>query len=177
MEKLIMVKKMDKALNKQLNREIFSAYLYLSMSAYFESINLTGMANWMNVQAKEEMTHAMKFYNYILQCGEKVLLDAVEKPQSEWESPLKAFEGALEHEKYITKNIYDLVTLARDEKDYATEIFLNWFVTEQMEEEDNASKIIEKLKLIQDSPNGLYLLDKELSLRQFVDETAATSNA
>lgn len=159
-------------LNKQVNKELFSAYLYLSMAAYFEEQSLDGMANWMNVQAKEEMTHAMKIYSYILEGGGKVVLDAIEKPKTDWESPLSAFEEALEHEKYITKSIYDIVSLAREEKDYATEIFLNWFVTEQMEEEDNASKVIDKIKMVKDSPNGMFMMDRELGTRVFVDETA-----
>lgn len=164
--------KMINELNKQINRELFSAYLYLSMSAYFAGENFLGMANWMNIQAKEEMTHAMKLYGYVLDCGETVILEAIEKPKTSWDSPLNAFKEALEHEKFITQSIYDIVSLARDEKDYATEIFLNWFVTEQVEEEDNVTRIINNLGMVKDSSNGMFMIDRELGTRVFVDPTA-----
>ncbi|BAI80305.1 ferritin [Deferribacter desulfuricans SSM1] len=160
-------KKMAEALNEQLNKELFSAYLYLSMSAYSEHIGLKGFANWFYVQYQEEMTHAMKFYKYILDQGEQVKLKAIEQPDQEFESPLDMFEKTLEHEKFITKSINDLVDLAIQEKDYATHTFLQWFVTEQVEEEASVNEILDQLKLVQNSGNGLFMVDKELGSRTF----------
>ncbi len=159
--------KMQDALNKQLNNEIYSAYLYMSMSAYSTFIGLKGFANWFMVQYQEEMTHAMKIYNYINDQGGQVKLMALAQPMTEFESPLDMFEKTLEHEKFITKCINELVDLAISEKDHATNIFLQWFVTEQIEEEGNDNDIIAKLKLIGDNGNGLLMLDKELATRVF----------
>ncbi|OYD15866.1 ferritin [candidate division WOR-3 bacterium JGI_Cruoil_03_44_89] len=159
--------KMQDALNKQLNNEIYSAYLYMSMSAYSTFIGLKGFANWFMVQYQEEMTHAMKFYDYINDQGGQVRLMALAQPMTEFESPLDMFEKTLEHEKFITKCINELVDLAISEKDHATNIFLQWFVTEQIEEEGNDNDIIAKLKLIGDNGNGLLMLDKELATRVF----------
>ncbi len=162
-----MGEKMQDALNKQLNNEIYSAYLYMSMSAYSTFIGLKGFANWFMVQYQEEMTHAMKFYDYINDQGGQVRLMALAQPMTEFESPLDMFEKTLEHEKFITKCINELVDLAISEKDHATNIFLQWFVTEQIEEEGNDNDIIAKLKLIGDNGNGLLMLDKELATRVF----------
>ncbi|MGA1862811.1 ferritin [Deferribacter thermophilus] len=168
-------KKMAEALNEQLNKEFFSAYLYLSMSAYSEHIGLKGFANWFYVQYQEEMTHVMKFYKYILDQGEQVKLKAIEQPEQEFESPLDMFEKTLEHEKFITKSINELVDLAMQEKDYATHTFLQWFVTEQVEEEASVNEILDQLKLVQNSGNGLFMIDKELAKRTF--QSPADTNA
>ncbi len=158
--------KMLAALNNQLNAELFSSYLYLSMAAYLETTPFEGMAHWMKEQSKEEYGHGMKFYNYIVEVGKRVKLEALETPKFEWESPLDVFEAALEHELKITKMINDLVKLSREENDYATEAFLNYFVNEQVEEVSSVTKIIDKFKAIGDSKGGLFYLDKELKKRQ-----------
>ena len=157
--------KIEKALNKQLNAEVYSGYLYLSMAAYFEDTDLPGFANWMRVQAEEELEHGMKFYDYIIRRGAKVTLEAIEKPQTEWESPLAAFEHVLSHEQMVTGLINDLVNLAIDEKDHATNNFLQWFVEEQVEEEENAMEILAKVKLAGDSNEIFYALNEEFGAR------------
>ncbi len=159
--------KLEKALNDQLNAEFYSAYLYLSMAAYFRSISLSGFANWMEVQYQEEVAHAMKFYNYINERGGRVIMQAIEAPPTQWESPLAVFEATLKHEQKVTGLINDLVELAIQEHDHATNIFLQWFVTEQVEEEDSASEVVEKLKLMGDARGGLFMLDRELGQRTF----------
>ena len=164
--------KMEQALNEQLNAEYYSSYLYLSMAAYFESIDLPGFANWMTVQVEEEMFHARKFYNYIIERGGRVILRTIEAPLTEWKSPLDAFEATLAHEQKVTGLINDLVYLARDERDNASEIFLQWFVSEQVEEEDNVNTIIAQLRLIQDNPQGLFMLNKDLGQRVFTPPAA-----
>ncbi|TET64406.1 ferritin [Candidatus Bathyarchaeota archaeon] len=160
--------RMTEALNKQINREIYSAYLYLSMSADSTFKGLKGFANWFMVQYQEEMTHAMKIYDYINNQGGQVKLMAVEQPPMEFGSPLEIFEKTLEHEKFVTKCINDLVNLAIDQKDHATKIFLQWFITEQIEEEANDNDIIATLKLVGKEGNGLFMIDKELATRVFV---------
>jgi ferritin len=160
--------RIEKELNKQLNREFFSSYLYMSMAAYFQSVDLLGFSNWMTIQAKEELVHAEKFYDFIHQRNGKVTLEQIEKPQTEWNSPLAAFEASLNHEIYITKSINDLVNAALEESDHATNIFLQWFVTEQVEEESNAMEVIRKIKLMKDAPGGIFILDKELGTRTLV---------
>lgn len=160
-------KKMQEALNYQLNRELYSSYLYLSMSAYFQSINMKGFAHWMRVQTQEELAHAMKFYDYLVQRGGRVTLSPIESPPLEWGSPLEAFEHVYEHEQKVTGLINDLVALAISEQDHATNNFLQWFVTEQVEEEESASEVVEKLKLVGDATEGLFMLDKELGQRVF----------
>jgi len=158
---------MEKAFNEQLNAELYSSYLYLSMAAYFEATNLPGFANWMSMQSQEEYTHSMKFYSYINQVGGRVELDTIEKSGFEWKSPLVVFEASLEHEKYITKRINDLVDLAIEEKDHAANNFLQWFINEQVEEEEaNVGNIVDKFRLISEEKGGLFLLDRELGARQ-----------
>lgn len=159
--------KMTDALNNQLNKEIYSAYLYMSMSAYSSYSGLKGFANWFMVQYQEEMAHAMKIYNYIDSQGQQVKLMAINQPPTEFESSLDMFEKTLKHEQFVTKSIHDLVDLAINEKDHATNIFLQWFVTEQMEEEGNDNKIISRLRIVGEDGNGLLMLDKELSARVF----------
>jgi len=165
--------KMQNAFNQQLNAEFYSAYLYLSMAAYFESIDLPGFANWMRVQDQEERFHTMKFYDYILERGGKVILTAVDAPPNKWKDPLDVLQSTLAHEQKVTSLINDLVYLARDEKDNASEIFLQWYVIEQVEEEDNVNKILGQLKIIKDSPQALFMLDKELGQRIFNPPTSA----
>jgi ferritin len=160
-------KQMDEALNGQVNAEMYSAFLYLSMSAYFQSINLSGFASWMRVQYQEEMTHAMKFYDFINERGGRVTLKVIDAPPTDWESPLAAFEAAYAHEQKVTGLINDLVEKALETRDHATNIFLQWFVSEQVEEEDSASSIVEKIKLIGDAKGGMFMLDKELGQRTF----------
>lgn len=165
-------KKMEKSFNEQINEELYSAYLYLSMVAYFESTNLPGFANWMRVQTQEEIVHAMKFYDYINQRNGRVVLTALADPQIEWKSPMDAFEAAYKHELHITDKINELVNLAIEEKDHAANMFLQWFVNEQVEEEKNPLDIIQKLKMIKDSSESLYMLDKELAARVFTPPPA-----
>ena len=153
------------AMNKQIRDELYSAYLYLSMSAYCESINLPGFAHWMQMQEAEEKIHAMKFYDFINERGGRVILQAIDQPPSEFQSPLDVFEETLKHEQHVTALINDLYTLAVEERDYASQIFLQWFITEQIEEEDNVGQIIETLKMIGDSRQGLLMLDREFGTR------------
>jgi ferritin len=159
-------KKMEKALNEQVNAEFHSAYVYLSLAAYFESRNLDGFAHWMEAQAEEEVGHAMKFYNYINSRNGRVLLTRSEGPRTDWASPLEGFTTALDHERMISGRINDLVDLANKENDHASHQFLMWFVSEQVEEEESVGRIVEKLKLIGDSPSGLYMMDRELGARK-----------
>lgn len=160
--------KVGKILNEQVNKELYSAYLYLSMSAYFSDIGLLGFANWMRVQAQEETAHAMFIYDFLIDRGAKVALTAIEAPQTSWESPLKVMENSLAHEVYVTGLINNIVSVAEEVKDRATMSYMNWFVDEQVEEEANAKEIIDKLKLIGDDKSALYLLDKDLAARVFV---------
>jgi len=157
--------RMVKALNDQINAELYSAYLYLAMSAFFEDANFTGFAHWMRVQAQEEMGHAMKFYDYIIERRGRVQLAALEAPQTSWETPLAAFEDAFKHEQYISGRINKLATLALEEHDHATSSFLKWFVDEQVEEEASVDAVVQDLKRVQDMPAGMFMLDRELGQR------------
>ncbi len=154
---------MQKAINKQINAELYSSYLYLSMASYFESVDLSGCAKWMYAQTQEEIVHAMKMYDYVNEAGGRVILDAIDKPQESWDSPLSVFEHAYKHEQLVTGLINDLMNLAIEEKDHATQIFLQWFVSEQVEEEASASAVVNRLKLAGD--HGLFMVDKELGQR------------
>lgn len=164
--------RMHQALNDQLQAEFNSAYLYLSMSAYFEDKGLEGMANWMTVQFQEEQSHALKFYRYINERGGRVELQALEKPKLDWESPLEAFEEALDHEKLISRLIGELADLAIKEKDHATHNMLQWFISEQVEEEANVDSIVTQMRLVGGQGQGLFMIDREMRGRTFVDETA-----
>lgn len=164
---------MQKALNEQINAELYSAYLYLAMAGWCESRDLTGMANWMKVQAQEEIFHASRLFDYINDRDGQVVLTAIEGPPSQWESPQAAFEHVLAHEKEVTGRINRLVELAAREGDHTTHTFLQWFVNEQIEEEATARKIIGQLRLIGDQGSGLYLLDKELATRVFTPPAVA----
>lgn len=163
----MMNQKLNVAVNKQINEELFSSYLYLSMSAWFQTQNLKGFANWMKVQAQEEAVHAKIFFDHIIDRGGEVKLAAIEGPKTKWASPLEAFKDTLEHEKHITSCIHGLMDLALAEKDHAAAIKLQWFVTEQVEEEANAEELLAKLEMIGESNNGIYMLDKELMARVF----------
>jgi len=159
-------KKMENAINQQIKNELFSSYLYLSMSAYFETEGWEGMAHWMRAQSNEELKHAMKFYKHITEREGRVELFPLDKPQMEWKSPMDAFKSALEHEKFITKSIYDLLELAKEEKDYPAQLLLHWFVEEQVEEESSAFKIVADLEKIGDSKGAIYMLDHQLGKRE-----------
>jgi ferritin len=158
---------MQTALNKQVVAEYYSAYLYMSMSSYFASVNLEGMANWMRIQALEELSHGTKIFDYVNERGGRVLLDGIEKPPLKWTSPLAAFQDAYKHEQKVTGLINKLVDLAIKEKDHATENFLQWFVAEQVEEEASADGIVQKLKLVGKEGGGLFMIDRELGQRVF----------
>jgi ferritin len=158
--------RIQKALNGQLNAEIYSSYLYLSMNAYFKSASLDGFANWMTAQAQEELLHAMKFYDFIHQRGGRVLLTAIDTPPTDWDSPLAVFEDTLQHEQKVTGFINELVEIAMEEHDHATQIFLQWFVTEQVEEEESVGRVLEQLKLLGDARQGLFMMDREMASRQ-----------
>jgi len=160
-------KKMEKALNEQLNAEMYSSYLYLAMVAHFESKNLPGAAAWMKVQAQEETGHAMKFFGFINERQGRVVLKAIDQPAKTWESTLAAFEAAYEHEQMITGRINDLVNLAIEEKDHATNAFLQWFVTEQVEEETSVDNIIGMLKMAEKAPGAMFMIDRELGRRAY----------
>jgi ferritin len=162
-------KKMEKALNDQINAELFSSYLYLSMAAYFERMNLPGFANWMRIQVQEENAHGMIFFNFVNERGGKVELQAIDKPAFEWKNPINVFEEVLKHENKVTDLINNLVNIAIQEKDHATNNKLQWFVAEQVEEEANASKILDQLKIVEGKGQGLLLLDRELQTRVFVN--------
>lgn len=163
---MMLSKKMEATLNKQINAELWSAYLYLSMSAYFESINLSGFANWMRVQAQEEVDHAMRFYNHINERRGRVILSAIAAIPTTWKSPLHAFEEAFKHEQKVTAMIENIATIAAAQKDYAATTMLHWFHDEQVEEELSTDTIAQKLKMIQKSTGGLFMLDRELAKRK-----------
>jgi ferritin len=156
---------MQDAMNEQINRELFSSYLYLSMAAYFEDKNLSGFARWMRVQEAEEREHAMKFYDFIVERGGKVTLKAIEAPKTEWKSTLEVAQEVAVHETKITDSINALYELALKEKDYPAQIMLQWFINEQVEEEKNAAEIVANLKLIEDRGTAVLMLDHRLGKR------------
>ena len=160
-------KKIEEALNAQINAEFWSAYLYLSMSANFAVKGNPGFANWFNIQFKEEQDHAQIFIKYLLSRGGKVVLSPIEAVKTEWESPLDAYKDTLEHEKKVTSMINNLYALASAENDYATQSMLKWFIDEQVEEEETAQGLIDSLTMIKDNGFGIYMLDKELSARTY----------
>ena len=164
--------KMQTALNHQINAELFSSYLYLSMAAYFDGLGWDGMASWMKVQAQEEMTHAMKFYAHIVDREGKVLLQGLEQPQSEWASPLEAFKAAYKHEQFVTSRIQTLAKVSTEENDYTSRPMIDWFLSEQIEEEASAAKIVQQLERIGSSTQGMTMLDRELAARVFTPPAA-----
>ena len=158
-------KSIESALNDQLNAELYSSYLYLSMAAYFQATDLVGMANWMEVQAQEELLHVGKYYRYIHDRSGRVMLTAVAGPETEWSSALEVFEKALEHEQHVTMKINALADLTHEKRDHGTSNFLQWFIGEQVEEEANVSAVMGQLKIIGTNSGGLYMLDRELAKR------------
>ncbi|MBI4418294.1 MAG: ferritin [Ignavibacteriales bacterium] len=154
-----------KALREQIRKELYSAYYYLSMSAYFTGVNLSGFAHWMRKQYQEETSHALKVYDYIHERGGKVILESIDKPPSEFKSPLDVMTKVLEHERSVTASITALYELAVREKDYPTQIMLDWFIKEQVEEERSVDEIVNLLKMIGDAPAGLIMLDRQLASR------------
>jgi len=158
----------QQAINDQIQKEFASAYLYLAMSAYFESLSLEGFAQWMRAQAQEEVVHGMKLFDHLHERGGRVRLGAVEQPQSDFDSPLAAFEMAAAHEAIVTKSIHTLFALAEGEHDYASQGILQWFSDEQVEEEATANTIVDRLRMIGDNPAALFIMDKELSGRSAV---------
>jgi len=159
--------KMQGALNGQINAEMYSSYLYLSMAAYFESVDLSGCASWMHVQAREEELHVHKIFDFIIERGGRVVLDAIAKPPSEWKSPLDAFQNAFDHEQKVSALIGDLVTLAREQRDAASESFLRWFVDEQVEEEANVDRIVKMIRMSEGQPAAMFMIDRDLGARMF----------
>jgi len=163
---------MEAALNQQVNAELYSAYLYQSMSAWAQAKALKGLANWMDCQAKEEMIHALKIYGFIVERNARVTLTAIDGPPTEWDSPVAVAENVLVHEQKVTGLINGLVDLAIEEKDHATRSFLNWFVDEQVEEEASANDLLDRLNLAADSPGGMMMIDRELAQRVFTPPPA-----
>lgn len=160
--------KLEKAFNEQINAEFYSKYLYLSMQAYFKSLNLNGFVNWMDIQVQEENAHAMGMFNYLLERDGKIELQAIAKPDNQWNSPLEVFEEVLKHEIYVTSLINGLMDVADEVKDRAALSFLDWYVKEQVEEEASVGGVLATLKLIKQDANALLLLDKDLAARAFV---------
>ncbi len=164
--------KMTKAMACQVNAEFYSAYLYLAMNSYLSSINLAGMAHWMKMQTQEELFHGTKLYDFVLERNGRIILAGIAQPRGEWDSPLDVFEHVYAHEQKVTGLINDLINIAQDERDHATNIFLQWFITEQIEEEANSSGIVHKLQLIGNDASGLFALDQNLGSRIFTMPTA-----
>lgn len=156
---------MQDAINKQIRDELYSAYLYLSMAAYFETTSLPGFASWMRMQSQEEVSHAMKLFDFVNERGGRVTLHAIDQPPLEFESPQAVFEATYEHEQKVTGLIHDLYELALEEKDYPAQVMLHWFIDEQVEEEDAVSAILDVLERVGDKGQGLVMLDRELGQR------------
>ena len=164
-------KRIEKELNDQINAEYWSSYFYLSMAAYFENRNLPGFANWMKVQYQEEISHVMKFFDYINERGGRVLLKPIDAVKTDWKDEIEIFEDTFKHEQKVTGLINNLVNISFEEKDHATHNMLQWYVSEQVEEESSADEILQQLKMLKGSNHGLLMLDRELMQRTFVDET------
>lgn len=171
----MLTKSVEEALNAQINAELWSAYLYLSMSAWCAADGKPGLANWFKVQFQEEQDHAQIFFNYVLRRGGKVTLRPIDAVKTEWKSPLEAFEDTLAHEQKVTALINALYALSTEENDYATQSMLKWFIDEQVEEEENATNLIDNLRMIGDNGYGLYMLDKELAARAYVQASPLTA--
>lgn len=161
-----MDKKLVDAVNEQIKNELYSAYMYLSMAAYFDTANLEGFAHWMKVQAKEEYGHAMRLYGHLIDRGEKVIFKSIDQPPVDFSSPLDIFEKTLAHEKKVTKMIEGLYALSGKLNDNAASIMLQWFITEQVEEEKTASSIADILKMVKDKPQAIFMLDHKLGKRE-----------
>jgi len=167
----MLTKRMEEELNKQINAEYWSAYLYLSMSAYLESVGLAGTASWMRVQYEEEISHALKFFDYVVERGGRVILQPIDEVPHEWNGIINIFEETLKHEQKVTSLINNLMDIAIEEKDHASKSFLQWYVDEQVEEESGVQTILDQLKMVEGRGNGLFMIDKELGQRTFVDAT------
>lgn len=163
--------KMERELNEQVNKEFYSAYMYLGMAAYCTDIGLPGFSNWMRLQYEEENMHVTKMYDYILDQGGKIHLKAIEEPPKEYGTPLEIFEKTLEHEQFVTKSIHNLMTLAIEEHDYATQAFLQWYVTEQVEEEANVQDVLNPLRMVGNDKGGLMMIDQQLGGRSGATQT------
>ena len=157
--------RVEEAINAQIQRELYSSYLYLSMAAHLASRNLPGFSHWLNVQAQEEMIHVIKFYTHVLDRGGKVTLQAIEAPPHEWPTLEAIFQATLAHERYITENIHDLVDIAAAERDHGTHAFLQWYVNEQVEEEKNAEDLLAKIQLLGGTGHGVFMMDRDLAAR------------
>ena len=164
-------KRMLKELNNQINAEFWSAYLYLSMTAYFEENNLSGFAKWMNIQYQEETTHANRLFKYVYERGGSVKLQPIDAVKTIWKDEIEIFQDTLDHERKVTALINNLVDIAIEEKDHATNNMLQWFISEQVEEEASVEEILNQLKMLEGNKHGLLMLDRELKQRIFVDET------
>jgi len=158
-------KPMQSAINEQINKELYSSYLYLSMAAYFENTGLPGTAKWMYVQAGEEREHAMKLFEHLVDRGGKVNLTALAAPETDWAGPMAVFKAVYEHEQFVTKSIHELYEVALKEKDYPAQVLLQWFINEQVEEEKNASDVIESMKRIEAHETAVLQLDHQLGKR------------
>jgi len=168
-----MIKKaVQDAINEQITKEFYSSYLYLSMAAYYHELNLDGFANWMHVQVQEENFHAMKFFDYLLSRDGEIKLNSIDAPPQKWSSPLEAFEEAYKHEQKVTASINNLADVALKEGDHATTILLQWFITEQVEEESNVKRVVELLKMTGGTGPGLFMIDNELKTRVFTPPAA-----
>jgi len=170
-------KLLEKEINDQINYEFWSAQLYLSMSAHFSDLGLPGFAHWMYIQYQEETTHAIKFFNYVIERGGKAVVQPIKEVPTNWDSVLSVFEETMEHEQKVTARINHLADTAVAEKDHATQSMLRWFIDEQVEEEANVKAIVDTLKLVKDNGYAIYSLDKELAARVFVDSTQTGTNA
>ena len=168
--------KIVKTLNEQINFELYSAYVYMSMSAYLKSLNLPGFAHWMEIQTREELGHALKIYYHLSERGGEVFFDTIKKPPQKWESPMAAFKHAYEHEQIVTSKIENIVDLALTEKDHTTNNQMQWFLNEQIEEEANVLEIYQQLKMANNAPQVLLIMDRELAQRVFVDPNAPAGN-
>lgn len=165
----MILKKIETALNQQMNQELHAAYIYLSMSAFLSSLNHDGFAHWMRLQAQEELMHSMKLFDYIISREGKVELTAVKAPPKNWSSPLSAVQDALKSERHNTKQINDLMEASFVAKDHATRVFLQWFVNEQVEEEASATKLVDKVKQVKDDSGAMFILDQELGTRTLTE--------
>jgi ferritin len=171
-----MNKKVEKALNEQIHAEFFSFYLYLSVAAFFTTLHLDGFAHWMRIQAQEELAHAMKLFDYLAERGGTVELLALDGPQKEWDSPSAAVEAVLDHERHISQRINRIVDLSTAENDHATTVMMHWYVNEQVEEEATADTLFHQVKMVEGSPHGLLMIDRELAGRP-APVAAATEGA
>ncbi len=167
-----MDKKINDIINEQINKEIYSEYYYYSMAAYFKNEGLDGFANYFMVQAEEEHFHAMKFFNYVYERGGQVIVEAIKKPPTNFENAADVFKKALEHEQFVTASINNIMDIARDIKDYAAQSFLNWYIDEQVEEEDNMRTLLDKVTIAANHPNAMFMLDEKLGMRAFTPPPA-----